>query len=122
MTLVVALIGLLIGGVGLFGMAQPKRLVTWVDSVWKPDRLWLAVAIRLALGVLLIYAAPQCRMPEAVRIFGVITVLAALGLVVLGPERMRVFVHWWTERPPAIIRVWSVGGLLLGAFLIYAGV
>ena len=122
MTLVVALVGLLIGGVGLFGMAQPKRLVAWVVSVWSKDRLWFAVAIRLALSALLIYAAPECRAPQAVRGLGVITVLAAVGLVFLGSERMSAFVHWWTERPAAIVRGWSAAGVLLGAFLVYAGV
>ena len=122
MTLVVALVGLLIGGVGLFGMAQPKRLVAWVVSVWSKDRLWFAVATRLALGALLIYAAPECRAPQAVRVLGVIAVLAAVGLVFLGSERMNAFVVWWTERPAAIVRGWSSAGVLLGAFLVYAGV
>jgi hypothetical protein len=103
-------------------VVQPKRLIEWVDLFWSKDRLWFAVALRLALGALLIYAAPECRAPLAVRALGVITVIAAIGLVVLGPERMDGFVHWWTKRSPTILRVWSVLGVLLGAFLIYAGV
>ncbi|NQU38171.1 MAG: hypothetical protein HQ526_11340 [Actinobacteria bacterium] len=122
MTLAVALIGLLIAGVGLVGVIQPKRLIEWVDLFWKKDRLWFAAALRLALGALLIYAAPECRAAQVVRVLGVITVLAAVGLVVLGPERMDGFVRWWTERPPAILRVWSALGVMLGAFLVYAGV
>lgn len=122
MTLAVALIGFLIAGVGLWGAVQPQRLVAWVDSVWSEDLLWLAVGIRLALGALLVYAAPECRAPQAVLILGVITFFAAIGLVVVGSERMSVFVRWWTQRPPALLRVWSAAGVLLGGFLVYAGV
>jgi hypothetical protein len=122
MTLVVALVGLLIGGVGLFGMVEPKRLVDWILTVWNKDLLWVAVALRLALGAVLIYAAPECRAPQVVGALGVITILAAVGLVILGSKRMTAFVRWWTERPSVIIRGWSALGVLLGAFLLYAGV
>jgi hypothetical protein len=121
MTTVVALIGVLIGGFGLYGMAQPARLIAWVKSVWSQDRLWLAVGIRLVLGALLIYAAPECRAPQAVRVLGVITLVAAVGLVFIGSKRMNAFVQWWTERPSAVVRAWSVAAVLLGAFLVYAG-
>lgn len=122
MTLAVAFIGLLVAGVGLVGVVQPERLIEWVDLFWKKDRLWFAAALRLALGALLIYAAPECRAAQAVRALGVIAVLAAVGLVVLGPERMDAFIRWWTERPSTLLRGWSALGVLLGAFLIYAGV
>lgn len=121
MTLVVALIGALIGGIGLFGMAAPTQLIGWVDSVWARDRLWLAVSIRLVLGAFLVYVAPECRAPDAVLILGVLTLLAAVGILLLGSERMNAFVEWWTQRSAGVIRVWSSLGVLLGAFLIYAG-
>jgi hypothetical protein len=92
-----------------------------VSSVWSEDRLSLAVTLRLVLGALLVYAAPECRAPQAVRAFGVVTLLAAVGLVFVGSARTNAFVDWWTQRPPALLRAWSVAGVLLGVFLVYAG-
>ena len=122
MTLIVALFGLLFAGVGLYGMVQPRRLVAWVESAWSKDLLWVAVGIRFALGTFLVYAAPECRASQMVWALGVITILAAVGLALIGGERMTAIVQWWTERPPAAIRAWSALVVPLGAFLVYAGV
>ena len=104
MTFAVALLGRLVAGIGFLGIAQPTRLIGWVHSFWQKDRLWVAVIMRFALGAVLIYAAPECRFPQAVRVLGVITVLAAVGIAVVGSERMDGFIRWWTERPLSIVR------------------
>lgn len=121
MNLVVVLLGLLIGGVGLLGIAQPQTLIAWMLSFWRKDRLWVAVILRLALGALLIYAAPECRFPLVIRILGGITVFAAVGVAVAGSERVDSLVRWWTELPLPIVRIWCIGGVLFGVFLAYAG-
>ena len=120
--LAVAALGVLIAGVGLGGVFAPRQLIGWVRAVWSKERLWFAVLFRLVIGALLIYAAPACRAPEIVRVLGVITILAAGALVFLGADRMQRFIEWWCERPSGLIRVWSAVGVVLGGFLIYAGI
>ena len=121
MTIVVVLVGAVIAGIGIVGLVHPARLIAWLSSFWKRDRLWFAVVLRLVVGALLVYAAPECRWPQVVRVLGLITLISGGGLVVFGRERMRAFVAWWTDRPPLIIRACSAAAAAFGALLIYAG-
>ena len=121
MTLAVSAIGVFIAAVGGTGVLAPTRLVEWIRSIWRKDRLWLSAALRLLIGAWLIVAAPACRAAELVRVLGILTVLAAAGLVLVGAERVDRFVRWWCELPALWIRAWSLSGVALGGFLLYAG-
>jgi hypothetical protein len=81
--------------------------------------LYLAVGIRLLLGIALIVSAPQSLFPTAFRVLGVIAVVIALALPVIGIERIRRLVAWFAALPPLALRLWLVFGFAVGAFLIY---
>ncbi len=123
MTLLVALFGGLIVLLGLAGLVSPSALVGWVDSLWRSLRgLWGVVALRFCLGVILVVAAPECRYPTAIRILGVISIVSATLVPVLGLERIRALVNWWAARAPLFIRAWAVFAIAFGGFLIHAAV
>lgn len=119
--LIVVLFGAVIVGFGAFGVVRPTKLVSWLGSFWKKDHLWLAVVLRLVLGAILLYVAPETRAPSVVRLLGVVSVLAGLGLLAIGRERMQAIAGWWLQRPPAFVRCWAVAALLFGGLLAYAG-
>jgi hypothetical protein len=104
-----------------WGMSEPTRLMTFVTSAM--DKQWgiyIAVIVRLALGVALIVVAPSSKFPIAFQVLGWIAIVAAVALVAMGRERLRRFIVWWSERFSAsIIRLWLMFGLAFGAFLIY---
>ena len=120
MTLLVAAVGVAIAVLGVMGLARPARLIGWVSSFWERDRLWFAVVLRLAIGALLVVAAPECRWPELIRLLGLVTLVAAFGLIVVGNERMRALAQWWTNRTPRVIRAWSASAVAFGGLLVYA--
>ncbi len=123
MTLLVALIGALIALLGATGLVRPSTLLGMLDSVWRTRRgLYGVVAVRLCFGVILVVAAPECRYPTAVRVLGVISIVAAMLVPVLGLERVRALVDWWAARPPLLIRSWACAAIALGGFLIHAAV
>jgi hypothetical protein len=121
MGILVASFGVLIAGLGVLGLMGPGRFVSWVRSVWRHDLLWLAVAIRLVLGSVLLLAAPECRASAAVRVLGVISIAAAVSLPLVGSRRLRAFVDWWCRQSTGFIRVWMLAAVLFGGFLVYAG-
>ena len=81
--------------------------------------LYLAVGIRLLLGVALIVAAPASLFPLVFRVIGVIAILAALALPIMGIERIRRLVGWFAALPSLALRLWLVFGFAFGAFLVY---
>jgi hypothetical protein len=122
MTLIVVLFGVLIAALGITGIARPSTLMGLVSSVSKSEGgLYAAIVFRLVFGGVLILAAPNCRFPDVVRILGVISVVSALVLPVLGYTRVRAIVDWWSSRSPVFVRSWALIATAFGLFLVYAG-
>ena len=120
MAIIVSAVGVAIVLVGLLGMVKPRSLSDLIGRLVGPTRFWVAVVGRLALGAVFLAAAPQCRLPLVVQVVGVIMLLAALGLVVMGQGRLDSFVQWWLGRS-TLIRLASVVALAFGVLLTYAG-
>jgi hypothetical protein len=123
MTLAIAVLGLLVLALGALGVARPRSLMTLVERPWRSRAgLYVAVAFRAVVGVLLLAAASGTRFPWIVGAIGVLSVAAAVTLPVLGYERLRKQVDWWMARPDGFVRGWSVAACLFGAFLVLAAV
>jgi hypothetical protein len=121
MSIAVAAVGLIIFMLGVLGVARPRTLIGLVDRPWRSrGGLYLAVAIRIALGVLLLAAASSTRFPWTVGALGIVSLAAAVSIPLLGYERLRKFVEWWLVRGDGFVRAWSLVACLFGAFLIYA--
>jgi predicted membrane channel-forming protein YqfA (hemolysin III family) len=121
MTTVVAMFGLVIFALGVIGIVQPDSLMRLVERPWRTSAgLYLAMGLRAVLGLLLIAAAASTRFPTAIAALGVLSLVSAGLIPVLGLARIRRFVDWWLARPPAVIRLWSGVACAFGGFLVYA--
>jgi len=121
MTWIVALFGCIVAALGISGVVRPTALIDLVQAAWRtPAGLYGAVGLRVLLGVVLIAAAPDCRFPQAIRILGIVALVAAAGGLVAGFERLQRFAAWWTERPAGFVRAWSLVAVAFGAWLVYA--
>ena len=121
MKLIVILLGLLLGLLGLAGLAAPSPLIQRVSSVWSAPRgLYLAVTLRLFFAAVLLGAAPQSRFPFALQGIGILSLISALVLPLIGLRRMQELLRWWTSRSDNVIRLWAMLALLFGLFLIFA--
>jgi len=64
MSVLVVLFGVVITLLGILGVVEPRRLTALLTATWQSrSGLYLAVAVRLGLGVALIAAAPGSRWP-----------------------------------------------------------
>jgi hypothetical protein len=121
MTIVVTVFGALIAAFGVFGIVAPNRFIKLFDHFRGPTGLWIAVGVRLVMGVLFILAAPDCRLPTLVTAIGILALIAAVTLPIIGQRRFDALIEWWTRRPTVVIRLWMVAGGAFGGLLIYAG-
>jgi len=120
MLVAIAIFGVLVCLGSLVGIVAPAKLIGVVRSVMdRPGVLYLAVIVRVALGVLLIAAAPVSRFPLLFLVFGWIAIAAALAIPFIGYVRMVRLMEWFVRMPAAAIRGWLIFGLAFGAFLIY---
>lgn len=109
---------IMIAGWGIFA---PEKLMTFVTSAM--DKHWgiyIAVLVRLVLGSALIIVAPASRFPVVFQALGVIAIVAAIALALMGRERIRRFIMWWSERfSVPLIRLWLLFGVAFGGFLVF---
>ena len=126
MVILVSQISLLVIGVTIivlagWGMFAPEKLMTFVTS--EMDKSWgiyVAVIVRLVMGSALIIVAPASRFPIVFQALGVIAIVAAIALVLMGRERIRRLLAWFSERFSAsIIRLWLLFGVAFGGLLVY---
>lgn len=97
------------------------RFVRLISSLESVKRFRVAVLMRLLLGLAFLLAAPSCRQPAVVQLVGIVMLLAAGGLLVVGRERLDTFLAWWLARPRPFVRSWSILAFGFGALLIYSG-
>ncbi len=118
MALVALVLSLLIAALGAVGVASPVRFISIVRYFETPTGLYLAAALRLALGSALFVSAPVSRAPGLMRVLGVLIVLAAVVTPLLGRRR------GGAPRPLSGtgvgIRGWATINLGLGLLLAYA--
>lgn len=120
MQLVAFIIGLLIVTMAVWGTVRPQAL-TMVAERWQGrTRLWIAVLARLGVGMILVFVAPSCRWPGFIEVVGYITIIAALGLLLMGSHRLDALVRWWAGKPAGFIRAWLLPMAAFGALLVYA--
>ena len=126
MVVFISQISLLVIGVTVivlaaWGIFAPEKLMTFVTSAM--DKHWgiyVAVIVRLVLGSALIIVAPTSLFPVVFQVLGVIAIVAAIVLLLMGRERMRRFIAWFSARfSAAIVRLWLLFGVVFGGFLIY---
>lgn len=119
MPLVIAVLGVLAVLLGLFGLLYPNRFRALFDTTTSRTRFLSAITSRLAMGVLLWYAADELRFPHLMRILAAIAFAAALVVLVMGQERLDRLVNWWLSRSDGLLRASALFAGVFGAFLIY---
>lgn len=119
MAVVAFALSLLIAALGALGIASPDRLLGVVRRFQSPAGLYAAAAIRLVLGASLFVAAPASKAPEALRILGVVIVVAGLITPLIGIERFRRLLEAWSSMGSGFLRGWAAMALVMGLLLAY---
>jgi len=123
MTVLIALFGILITAACIWGIVAPRHMVDKIVKIWnQPAGLWLAIGVRVAVGILFILAAAETRYPTFFRIFGVLILVAAAAIPIVGKERLTRLINWFTGMPMLVIRLSLFIALVFGLFIVYAAV
>jgi len=120
MKLLILLFGLFILVIAVVGFVRPSRLLEMARWARQPLGFATAIVLRVVMGLVLVLGAPACRFTLVLQIFGVVAILAGLGLIVLGRNRFSVFIDRWLDTPPSFIRAWLIFAVAFGGFLVYA--
>lgn len=104
------------------GLVQPQRFRAFFDVMTGRRRYWLAIGIRLLMGVLLWWLADELRHPHVMRILAVVALAAAVAILVMGQARLDRMVNWWLGLGDALLRVSLTFAAVFGAYLVYVAI
>jgi hypothetical protein len=119
MPLAAHIIGLVIVALGIVGLAVPDYLPRLAWLTQSAPVLYIAAVVRVAFGIVLLLAAPKARIPNALRILGVLMVLGGALTPFFGARLAEAILAWWA-RDLAVIRAWATAALAVGVFIVYA--
>jgi hypothetical protein len=108
---------MLIGGVGV---VAPSDLPAFAQSLVDPTALYVVAAVRVAFGVVLVFAAHGSRMPKTLRALGVAIIVVGALTPFFGLEHARTLLGWWASRPLWFMRLWPLLAVAFGGFVAYA--
>jgi uncharacterized protein YjeT (DUF2065 family) len=92
-----------------------KRLTDlWLKD--KVHRRWAMVT--LALGVVILWAAPASRAVTFIYVFGGLSVLKGIYLLIAPRAQLLEIVRWWNTLPQPILRVWGAVAVGIGAAML----
>ena len=118
---IVLALGLFVCMFAVAGITVPLEVTQRARKLMSAN--WLihvAVVARLILGCALIVVAPVARFPLIFQVLGLLSIVSALTIAVMGRERLRRFIDWFFERSSVTaVRVWMLFALAFGGFLIY---
>jgi hypothetical protein len=81
--------------------------------------MWVATAIRAVLGLGLLAAASDSKAPMLLRILGLLILIVAIAMPILGLERHRKMIDWWLARPRTVEMLCGAASFVFGIGLIY---
>jgi hypothetical protein len=119
----VRLLGLVIGALVTLGsaisFATPGLRLSLERSVITPTGLYAIAALRIAIGLVFVLAAPASRAPRTLRVLGLIVIIVGLTTPWFGVARARAVLDWFASAGPLLMRLDASVGMALGSLLLY---
>ena len=121
MTLFIIIFGTLTCLAGIVILVNPEIVFGFLRKHSDKIELQiLAVAIRLVLGVFLIYQSGDSKYPFVIEIIGWLSIVAAVFFAVIGRNNFTRLMAWALSKVKTLGRVGGVFASAFGSFLIYA--
>ena len=111
--------GVVVLWIGAWAVIDPRALEQFAEPFLTPTGLWMAVALRLAIGLLMIMAAAGSRLPTTLRVLGALIFLSGLALPVVGLDRMVSIATWGAAQSDLTLRLVGLVVAALGGFVIW---
>jgi hypothetical protein len=117
------LLGLAIGALVILAsaitFAVPDLRLSFEGAVMTPAGLYAIAAVRIAIGLVFMVAAPASKAPRILRVLGAMVIIAGLVTPWFGVARAQEVLNWFASAGPLMMRLDAIVGLALGSFLVW---
>ncbi len=116
---VILVIGIVIILWGIWIVIKPG-VVKAILTRLKGPLVYIPALLRIALGVVFLVSARECRYKWIVIAFGDLFFAAGIGMFMIKPARLQAFFERWANRAPLTIRVMGIIAAAIGGVIAYA--
>jgi len=113
-------LGILIVLIGIIYLLKPDIMRPLIDFFNKGKRIYIVALVRLALAVLFLIGARQCRRFWVISAFGIIFLFSAILIFVLRPKKLQPILQWYQRQSVVLYRFLAVIVIIIGAIIIFA--
>jgi len=113
-------IGVLLIIQGLLGILSPDVFVSVVRLFQSLPMIYVAAALRIAIGIVLFCAVTGSRFPMFLRIFGVLILIGGSITPFVGVQFAHTILTLWSSRGPWLVRLFALASLARGLMTSYA--
>jgi hypothetical protein len=118
MSTAIQIIGIVIAAIGIVFILKPSVLKQLFEFFKKGNRIYVAAPIRLALAVVFFVGANQCRQSWVIIVIGILFLLSAILVLLLGPKKLRPMIEWFQGQSEILQRVVALIALAVGVVII----
>ena len=115
------IIGAVMAVWGIAAVLKPDWMKRMMVFFTVRHRFQAAAAVKLAIGIVFLIAARECRHWQIVVVLGILIAGGNLGALLIKSETAQKFMLWWQKQPLWVYRLWGVAAVLFAALVIYAG-
>jgi hypothetical protein len=108
-----------VAAMGVVVIIKPTLAHEWTRLFDNKNGMWIATAIRAVLALGLFAAASESKAPLLLRLIGLIILLVAIVMPILGVDRHRRMIEWWLARKRSVEMMCGAAAFVFGLALIY---
>lgn len=119
MSIVIKAIGIIFVCLAVVVVLKPDIIKSVMEFFKKGSRIYLAGLLRLALAILFLLAARECKNFWVILILGILFLISGLLVFVLGPARIRPIIDWFQKQSLVLLRMVALIPLVFGVIIIF---
>jgi hypothetical protein len=120
MDIVVKIVGMVIVLLAVLFLLKPDVMKSLLGFFKQGKRMYFIGIVRLILAVIFLLAARECDVTWVIVTFGILFLMSALLIFIIGPEKLRSMLDWFQNKSVIFLRVMAVIVLVLGVVIIYS--
>lgn len=120
MQIVIKSLGIIITLVGVAYLLGPGLIKGLMNFFKKGQRIYAPGLLRLALAVVFLLSARECRYPWVIFACGIIFLTEAVLIFTVGPQKIRLILDWYDGQPDLVFRVIALIVIIFGSVIIYS--
>ena len=118
MDIIIKILGLVIAAIGIICIIKPTVMNRIMEFFKKGKRLYIAAPVRLALAVVFLLGARECKYFWVIFAIGILFLITGVLVLVLGPKKLTPMLEWWLKQPTLLLRLMALIAVAFGVVII----